>query len=144
LAFAFDCRTPLSLRWTAAGMLQAEQQFRRIIGYRDLAKLVSAIERHGQPANIVAAREDAAEPATGDVDAPGACVGEATSAAAPVVPSSAKAAGSRRRLVRKARADGALPRDLPAAYPLRAGRVTTNATCRTAGDWTAASEPRAS
>ena len=33
-------------RWTAAGMLQAEQQFRRIIGYRDLAKLVIAIERH--------------------------------------------------------------------------------------------------
>ena len=34
-------------RWTAAGMLQAEQQFRRIIGYRDLAKLVTAIEhRH--------------------------------------------------------------------------------------------------
>jgi transposase-like protein len=32
-------------RWTAAGMLQAEQQFRRIIGYRDLAKLVIAIER---------------------------------------------------------------------------------------------------
>ena len=34
-------------RWTAAGMLQAEQQFRRIIGYSDLAKLVTAIEaRH--------------------------------------------------------------------------------------------------
>jgi putative transposase len=33
-------------RWTAAGMLQAEQQFRRIIGYRNLAKLVIAIERH--------------------------------------------------------------------------------------------------
>jgi len=33
-------------RWTAAGMLVAEQQFRRIIGYRDLAKLVIAIERH--------------------------------------------------------------------------------------------------
>jgi putative transposase len=33
-------------RWTAAGMLVAEQQFRRIIGYRDLAKLVVAIERH--------------------------------------------------------------------------------------------------
>ena len=32
-------------RWTAAGMLQAEQQFRRIIGYRDLAKLLTAIER---------------------------------------------------------------------------------------------------
>ena len=33
-------------RWTAAGMLVAEQQFRRIIGYRDLANLVIAIERH--------------------------------------------------------------------------------------------------
>jgi putative transposase len=33
-------------RWTAAGMLVAEQQFRRIVGYRDLAKLVTAIERH--------------------------------------------------------------------------------------------------
>jgi putative transposase len=51
-------------RWTAAGMLQAEQQFRRIIGYRDLAKLVTAIERHGQPPTIAAARENAAEPVT--------------------------------------------------------------------------------
>jgi putative transposase len=33
-------------RWTAAGMLVAEQQFRKIIGYRDLATLVIAIERH--------------------------------------------------------------------------------------------------
>jgi putative transposase len=33
-------------RWTAAGMLVAERQFRRIVGYRDLAKLVIAIERH--------------------------------------------------------------------------------------------------
>jgi putative transposase len=32
-------------RWTAAGMLQAEQQFRRVIGYTDLPKLVIAIER---------------------------------------------------------------------------------------------------
>jgi putative transposase len=32
-------------RWTAAGMLQAEQQFRRIVGYSDLAKLVTAIEQ---------------------------------------------------------------------------------------------------
>ena len=32
-------------RWTAAGMLQAEQQFRRIMGYSDLAKLVIAIEQ---------------------------------------------------------------------------------------------------
>lgn len=37
-------------RWTAAGMLVAEQQFRRVIGYRDLAKLVIAIERRTLPA----------------------------------------------------------------------------------------------
>jgi putative transposase len=35
----------MALRWTAAGMLEAERQFRRIIGYRDLAPLVVAIER---------------------------------------------------------------------------------------------------
>jgi putative transposase len=35
----------MCLRWTAAGMLEAERQFRRIIGYADLAKLVTAIER---------------------------------------------------------------------------------------------------
>jgi putative transposase len=29
----------MCLRWTAAGMLEAEQQFRKIIGYSDLAKL---------------------------------------------------------------------------------------------------------
>jgi transposase len=34
-----------ALRWTAAGMLEAERQFRRVIGYRDLATLVIAIER---------------------------------------------------------------------------------------------------
>ena len=52
-------------RWTAAGMLVAEQQFRRIIGYRDLAKLVIAIERH---ALLVAeknrARQDTRQPVT--------------------------------------------------------------------------------
>ncbi len=52
-------------RWTAAGMLVAEQQFRRIIGYRDLAKLVIAIERH----TLTAApkdhlRHETAEPVT--------------------------------------------------------------------------------
>ena len=36
----------MALRWTAAGMLEAERQFRRIIGYRDLATLVVAIERN--------------------------------------------------------------------------------------------------
>src|SRR3954451_13357935 len=34
----------MALRWTAAGMLEAEQQFRRIIGHTDLAKLAVAVE----------------------------------------------------------------------------------------------------
>jgi putative transposase len=35
----------MGLRWTAAGMLEAQQQFRKIIGHTDLAKLAVAIER---------------------------------------------------------------------------------------------------
>jgi putative transposase len=35
----------MCLRWTAAGMLEAEQQFRKVIGYTDLAKLAVAVER---------------------------------------------------------------------------------------------------
>jgi putative transposase len=35
----------MALRWTAAGVLEAEQQFRKLIGYRDLAKLALAVER---------------------------------------------------------------------------------------------------
>ena len=35
----------MCLRWTAAGMLEAERQFRKGIRYRDLAKLALAIER---------------------------------------------------------------------------------------------------
>lgn len=35
----------MALRWTAAGMLKAERQFRHIAGYRDLAKLAVAVER---------------------------------------------------------------------------------------------------
>jgi putative transposase len=34
----------MALRWTAAGMLEAERQFRKIIGHRHLAKLAIAIE----------------------------------------------------------------------------------------------------
>ena len=52
-------------RWTAAGMLAAEQQFRRIIGYRDLATLVVAIERHAllaAPKNLD--RQKTREPVT--------------------------------------------------------------------------------
>ena len=35
----------MCLRWTAAGMLEAEQQFRRIVGHADLAKLAARVER---------------------------------------------------------------------------------------------------
>jgi len=53
----------MALRWTAVGMLEAERRFRRITGYRDLAKLAVAIERDlteatpptGQDATLVIA-----------------------------------------------------------------------------------------
>jgi putative transposase len=35
----------MCLRWTAAGMLEAERQFRRVIGHRNLGKLAIAVER---------------------------------------------------------------------------------------------------
>ncbi len=35
----------MCLRWTAAGMLEAEAQFRRVIGHGDLTKLAVAVER---------------------------------------------------------------------------------------------------
>ena len=46
----------MCLRWTAAGMLEAERQFRKIIGYRDLAKLALAAGRelHRHPIQEVA------------------------------------------------------------------------------------------
>ena len=36
----------MALRWTAAGMSEAERQFRKIIGYKQLARLAVTIERH--------------------------------------------------------------------------------------------------
>ncbi len=46
----------MALCWTAAGMLEAERQFRRVIGYRELAKLALAAERelHRHPIQEVA------------------------------------------------------------------------------------------
>jgi putative transposase len=35
----------MCLRWTAAGMLEAQTQFRRVIGHGDLAKLALTVER---------------------------------------------------------------------------------------------------
>jgi putative transposase len=50
----------MCLRWTAAGMLEAERQFRRIIGYADLAKLVAAIERRVDEPTVPTPTEQAA------------------------------------------------------------------------------------
>lgn len=36
----------MCLRWTAAGMLEAETKPRKIIGYRDLARLAMTVEAH--------------------------------------------------------------------------------------------------
>jgi transposase-like protein len=51
----------MCLRWTAAGMLEAEQQFRRIIGYSDLAKLALAVEH-----DVAASRSSTTLPATAE------------------------------------------------------------------------------
>jgi transposase-like protein len=50
----------MGLRWTAAGMLEAERQFRRIIGYHDLAKLALAIEQDLAPTTIPSPAREAA------------------------------------------------------------------------------------
>jgi hypothetical protein len=55
-------------RWTAAGTLEAETQFRKIIGYGDLAKLALAVEADltiasgaaGQPAALSSTRRNVA------------------------------------------------------------------------------------
>ena len=50
----------MCLRWTAAGMLEAERQFRRIIGYHDLAKLVVAIDNERERSSEPTPTEEAA------------------------------------------------------------------------------------
>ncbi len=37
------------LRWTAAGMLNAERSFRRIKGYKHMPQLVAALHQHAHP-----------------------------------------------------------------------------------------------
>jgi putative transposase len=55
----------MRLRWTAAGMLEAERQFRRIIGYRDLAKLAVTVEREVNSASLPSpTRKEVREPVT--------------------------------------------------------------------------------
>ena len=39
----------MRLRWTAAGMAEAQRGFRRVKGFRDLPKLINAIHRELNP-----------------------------------------------------------------------------------------------
>ena len=39
----------MAMRWCAAGMLEAEGQFRRVKGYREIPILVAAMDRHFHP-----------------------------------------------------------------------------------------------
>jgi len=39
----------MRLRWTAAGMAEAQHSFRRVKGHRDLPKLTAAIQRELTP-----------------------------------------------------------------------------------------------
>jgi transposase-like protein len=50
----------MCLRWTAAGMLEAERQFRRVIGHKDLAKLALAVEREITEPPVTHASKEAA------------------------------------------------------------------------------------
>jgi putative transposase len=43
------------LRWTAAGMLNAERSFRRVKGYKQMPQLIAALHRHVHPDNDSAA-----------------------------------------------------------------------------------------
>jgi hypothetical protein len=53
----------MCLRWTAAGMLEAERQFRKIIGYTHLAALALAVE-----ADIAAGRATTSQSTTPPTD----------------------------------------------------------------------------
>jgi putative transposase len=54
----------MCLRWTAVGMLEAERQFRRIVGHADLAKLALAVEREVTQPPVTHASQETATLAT--------------------------------------------------------------------------------
>jgi hypothetical protein len=67
----------MCLRWTAAGMLEAERQFRKIIGYKHLAALALAVE-----ADVAAGRATTSRSTTSPTDPPTTAEPAATLAAA--------------------------------------------------------------
>lgn len=51
----------MGLRWTAAGMLEAEKKFKRVMGYAGLARLAVAVEHQLASADFVVGSEEVAE-----------------------------------------------------------------------------------
>lgn len=49
------------LRWTAAGMLEAEKKFKRVMGYAGPARLAVAVEHQLASADFVVESEEVAE-----------------------------------------------------------------------------------
>ncbi len=49
----------MAMRWCAAGMLEAEGQFRRVKGYREIPILIAAMDRHFHP-EMLAGKEEVA------------------------------------------------------------------------------------
>jgi putative transposase len=45
-------------RWVAAGMLEAERSFRRVRGYKDMTKLLSALDREVTSSSATPAEYD--------------------------------------------------------------------------------------
>ncbi len=41
------------LRWTAAGLLEAEKGFRKIRGYKEMHSLIAALKKHEQKCGVV-------------------------------------------------------------------------------------------
>jgi putative transposase len=49
----------MALRWCAAGVREAQSQFRRVKGYKEIPVLVAAMDRHFHP-QMLAGKEEAA------------------------------------------------------------------------------------
>ncbi len=67
----------MCLRWTAAGMLEAERQFRKIIGYKHLAALALAVERDVAAERAATSRSGASHTPTTTTTEPAATLAAA-------------------------------------------------------------------
>ncbi|MEJ7787920.1 MAG: hypothetical protein WKF96_24225 [Solirubrobacteraceae bacterium] len=67
----------MCLRWTAAGMLEAERQFRKIIGYTHLSALAIAVERDVAAGRATTSRSTTSANATTTTTEPAATLAAA-------------------------------------------------------------------